>query len=385
MAVTYKEWLPGTGIYIGIGIDFTSNWNTTSPSYTSVTGDVRFQDGVSWSRGQNQTWDQMAPGQFNFTLNNRGGTYDPATNSNMVGNRLCQISMAYPNTSSPVVQYTGLVDNFVPSYPASGKDATVKVSGVDLLTSLYLSKILSVASVASTAVGQLQSLATAAGVPSAWQSFTAGSYTLKPAKFVNTDVLSGMTNIVQSQVQFMYASKSNVLTTIPLQSGSVTQTYGDGGGSELPYADVNGRVGGAGTYTVVQLSQSGNVQVQSGSNNAGVTQTVPSGSTTNTGKFGRIVLALNVAAVTNPQTVCNAWTAVVPNPSTYWFTDLTVKPLMKPASLVPAVLAHELGDRITVKRRPLSGGTVTKSQSIRAVACSLSGSEWMLKYTLTNT
>ncbi len=379
--------LPEHDVYLKVEIDFTSNWNATSSfTFTDVTTDVRFQDGIAWDRGKNAVWDSLAPGSFSFTLNNRAGTYDPASNSNMVGSRLCRITLYYPTTGTAYVQFFGVIDSFEDSYPVSGKDATVAVSGVDWLTSMWLSKVVTFSALAISSTGQYQAICNAANIPAAYQSFTTGTFTLKPAAFQNTDCLSALGQVANSQRQFLYVSKTGVITSVDLASGSVTQTYSDQS-TTYPYTDIRGGVGGSGTYTIVELQQPGSIQVQGGANNNPVTANVP-GSPLPKTKFGPQVLQLNTAPVTNPAGLASSWAGAVPSPATYWWRELELRPLaMKAtaaATLIPAVLGTELGDRITVVRHPLQGGSVSKSVSVRSVKHDIRGGDWTVTFGLTN-
>lgn len=378
-----KEILPGRSVYVKAEIDFTSNWNATSPSYTDVSADLRWQDGISWERGKNQAWDQLSPGSFSFTLDNRAGSYEPATATDTVGTRLARITLYYPNSSSTAyVQFVGVIDSFDVDYSVFGKDQTVGVNGADWLTSLWLSKVVTFSALGNTSASQYAAICNAAGIPSAYQSFTAGTYTLKPNAFQNTDCMSALGSVSNSQRQFLYVSKTGVITSIDLASGSSSQTYDDTSVT-YPYSALRGGVGGSGTYTIVKLSQPGYIQVQGGTNNDAVTANVP-GSPLPKTKFGTQTLEINAAPVTNPTSLVSAWSSAVPSPATYWWRELEIKPLKAPATLIPAVLGSELGDRITVVRHPIQGGTITKSMSIRSIKHSIAGGDWTVTFGLTN-
>ncbi len=379
--------LASQSVYIKVEIDFTSNWNASSSfSFTDVTADVRFQDGVAWDRGKNAAWDSLAPGSFSFTLNNRAGTYDPASNSDMVGSRLCRITLYYPTISTAYVQFFGVIDSFEDSYPILGKDAVVNVSGVDWLTSLWLAKVVTFSALATSSTSQYKAICNAANIPAAYQSFTTGTYTLKPAAFQSTDCLSALGAVANSQRQFLYVSKTGILTSVDLAAGSVSHTYSDQS-TTYPYTDVRGGVGGTGTYTIVQLQQPNSIQVQGGTNNNPVQTNIP-GSPLPKTKFGPQVLEINSAPVTVPTTLATAWAAAVPSPATYWWREVEFKPFaMKAtaaATLIPALLGTELGDRITVVRHPLQGGSVSKSVSVRSVKYDIRGADFTVTFGLTN-
>jgi hypothetical protein len=376
--------LPAFSVYIKVEIDFGSNWNVAlaSASFTDVTADLRFQDGISWDRGKNAAWDQLAPGSFSFTLDNRAGTYEPATATDVVGTRLCRITAYYPNpTSTSYVQMVGVIDQFDVQYPAYGKDQVVNVSGVDWLTSLWLSKIISVGAPLATSTGWYQAICNAAGIPASYQSFTAGTFTLKPATITKTDCLTALGNIANSQVHFLYVSKTGVITAIALASGSNTQTYDDASAT-YPFTNLKGGVGGTGTYTIVEVSQPGSITVSTG-DNPPVTANI-AGTPLPKTKFGPQVLQINAAPVTNPSGLVASWAGAVPTPATYWWRELEIKPMKAPATLAPAVLGAELGDRISVVSHPLQGGTISKAASIRSIKHEIRGGDWTVTFGLTN-
>lgn len=64
------------------------------------------------------------------------------------------------------------------------------------------------------------------------------------------------------------------------------------------------------------------------------------------------------------------------------FTSLKIKPWQQPADLYPQVLGREIGDRITVVRRPPGGGTITQDVFIRGVTHDFSDSAWTTTWTL---
>jgi hypothetical protein len=65
------------------------------------------------------------------------------------------------------------------------------------------------------------------------------------------------------------------------------------------------------------------------------------------------------------------------------FSDLTIDPVAQPADLWPQVLGREIGDRITIKRRPPGGGSViSRAVFIRGISHTFTESAWSLTWTL---
>jgi len=371
--------LPGAA-YVKLELDLSSSaWNTTTPTYTDVTDDLRWADRLTWERGRDAEWDAITAGTFGGALNNRARSYDPASNASIVGRRPARITCYYPNPSSTAyVQMVGLAESFEPKYPAVGLDSVTSFEGVDQLTTLYLSKIASAPILGTTAQAALAALANIAGIPVAQQSFAVGTWAITGGTFEQTDVGSAMQMIANSQVQMLFSSKSGVLTTLsPFQSNPPVATFGDGGGAELKYADIKGGVGGSGTYTVVTLHQSGK-------EDSGTSLTAPA--TVNTSaadvtKFGRIVLDLSCCPTQFYSTAAASWAARVATPGTYWFRELVIRPMADPANLFPIVLGAEIGQRYTLVRRPLGGGSaITQTSVLRSIRHEVGGGDWVVTW-----
>ncbi len=65
------------------------------------------------------------------------------------------------------------------------------------------------------------------------------------------------------------------------------------------------------------------------------------------------------------------------------FSQITVDPLADPANLYPLVLGRQLGDRITIKRRPPGGGAaIIRDVIIRGISHQFTDSAWLTTWTL---
>src|SRR5262245_39118435 len=378
-----RPWANSLLAYVKLELDLSANpWNVTSPTYTDVTDDLRFDSRLVWERGRDPEWDAITAGTFGGELNNRTRSYDPASNSRIVGRRPARITCYYPTTSTAYVQFVGLVETFEPAYPGVGFDAVTAFEGVDSLTTLYLSKIVATPALQTTAPAPLAALANVAGIPVAQQSFWPGSYPLQGVTYENTDAASAMQLIVNSQVQMLFVSRAGVLTSVPAAgTSSSLATFGDGAG-ELDYVDLKGGVGGSGTYTVVSLEQSSKADQGSGQS-IGPPAAV-NVSTQDVAQFGRIVLDLRSASTNSLSAAATGWAARVATPGTYWFRELVIKPLADPANLFPVVLAGELGQRYTIVRRPIGGGSaITQTSVLRSIRHEVGGGDWVVTWGFT--
>jgi hypothetical protein len=396
--------LPGAA-YIKVEIDLstTTPWNATftspgtPPIYTDVTDDLRVGDAVTWERGRDAIWDQTNPGTVTGKLTNRSRTYDPFTNPGVVGRRPVRITCYYPTTATAYVQFIGTVDVFEMDYPSAGKDATVSFTGRDWLTALYLSKISGIHTTASV-TASLQQLAGGVGIPTGLMSFASTTTTLLAQNFKQTDTATAMQMITNAAVQFLYVSRTGVLTTVAAAgSGSVVATFGDGGGSELPYTNLSAGVGyQTNAYTGVQCGEAPkrasvdppDWQKQGGATATNDVVTAPVIAYTSDAdkvKYGRIVLDMPCAVLSDYLPTATAWAALVATPGTYWISEITIKPMASPATLFPVVLNAELGQKYTVKLRPLGGGAVFSQTSVlRSIRHQVGGDDgWVVTWGFT--
>jgi hypothetical protein len=166
-----------------------------------------------------------------------------------------------------------------------------------------------------------------------------------------------------------------------LDARSVTSqaTFGDDPAvptTELPYADVTILYDHATVYTAATIANVGGVlqtaidQVRS--------QPFPVGS-------GLIPFdSENLIADTDFQALGYAqWVVATSAQPEQRFSELVIDPRAQPADLFPQVLGREIGDRITVKRRPPGGGAViTRDVFIRGIRHEFNDSEWLTTWTL---
>jgi len=140
------------------------------------------------------------------------------------------------------------------------------------------------------------------------------------------------------------------------RSATSNATFGDGGGAELPYYALSISYDDANLANLANVTRVGGTeQTQSNqaSRDANLTRT-----------FDRSDLLLQTDAAANDY--AGFIVGLAANPELR-FDQLTVRPQASEAALFPHVLGREIGDRITVKRRPPGGGTITRDVYIRGV------------------
>jgi hypothetical protein len=369
--------------FVKVEVDFTSNWNAASPSYTDVTGDVRFADGVVWERGRNDEFQTVSAGSCQFTLNNRTRTYDPITNANMVPARPARITCYYPTTGTAYQQIQMQVEDWVPDWTVD-KDAVVKANCIESFGALTFTRIASSAYISTTAVARLTDLANAAGWPAGPRSFVAGSQLLTAGQlYQGVDVLSAMQDVANGQAQVLYQDRTGVLTTHAMFTATATSggTFGDGAG-ELPFYTPDGGVGGGYWYTQVQLTAATG-PAGPWTQNQPNTVTANVGSNYTTGKYGTRVFARNTAATTQAaaQTVAASIASSLNGLNPYRLKQIVIRPLANPSVLFPVVLAADFGVPYTFNFQPPGGGSrISITAKLRSIRHEITEKDWVVTW-----
>jgi len=404
-----QQVLPGSA-YIKLEVDKqpATKWNAPptligggGPApvvYTDITDDVRFDQGISWDRGRDAEWEMLNSGSFSATLSNRGRSYDPTTNSWVVGRRPARITCYYPTTATAYVQFVGLIDTFEFDYPEMGTDATVALSGVDWFTSTYTARLVGSFTTSTSIALAYQQMCNLVAIPAAYQSFATTTNVIKKQHMGGTDLQTGLQLLGVAAFQYVFVSRTGIITSAAAAgTGSAVATFGDGGGSELPYTNLRAAVGfQSNAYTGVVVREATtvvNVDHPTWSAQAGTALTadsVTAGATAFTSqadvdKYGKILLEIPCVAMIDYTALAAQWAGIMATPGTYWIREIEIRPMANPATLFPVVLAAELGQKYTIKLRPLGGGAVvTQTSVLRSIHHQVGGSDgWVVTWGFT--
>jgi hypothetical protein len=383
---------PGSA-FVKVEIDFTSNWNTSSPVYTDVTNDLRLSEGLMWDRGRNDEFQVVSPGSCQFGLDNRARTYDPTTNANIVPARPAQVTCYYPTTATAYQQIDLMAEDFDPVWTLSG-DSIVKVNCIEAFGGLAFAKIASAAYVSTTAAGRLTDLANAAGWtgPTLW---TAGQWLLTagaPLYGPNVPVLSAMQDVAVGQAQVLYQTRSGVLSTHAAFTGTSASiaTFGDNpanilAGTELPYVGIEDGVGGGYWYTDISLTYAQKYGPNGEHQTPSDTFTAKVGSNRSAQKYGSRTFAVTTAAsaLVNALAVAQSYAASLNLQPNYRIKQIQIRPMAKPAALFPIVLAADFGNVVTVLLTPPGGGgRITQTGKIRSIRHEITENDWLVTWML---
>jgi hypothetical protein len=156
------------------------------------------------------------------------------------------------------------------------------------------------------------------------------------------------------------------------RSATSQATFGDNAG-ELKYQDVVPEYDDEQLVNVARVTRVGGTEQ--------VAQDVASKTANLTRSFDRSDLIMQTDSVA--LSYAN-WVVSQSKDPEYRFAALSVEPLRDPDNLWPAVLSREIGDRITIIRRPPTGSAIQRDVFIRGVEheWSASPARWRVTFTL---
>lgn len=378
----------GTGpAWIKVEIDFQSNWNTATPVWTDVSRAIRFTQGtgISWNLGRNDEYQEVVPGTFTITFNNGDRRFDPTypgspytTGGNSIdGARPLRITCYYPTPSTPYVQFWGQVEEWDPYWPP-GKDAYTVAIGVDFLGALTFAKATSLGSISLTSLARLQEFMSYAGIDSSRYSFINGSFSLLKQTYSYTDLLSACQQVVGSQNQVFYCSRTGTLKNVSIYNATQAPggTFGESSG-EMPMQTVTLANSGAYNYTLVIIQAAATT---GGTAPPPVTAKV---STTAYNRYGIRDYTRNIAAVTasDAQSVASALATKIAARKLTRIKQVTIQPMRNGPAIFPAVLNADFGAQFTFKYLPPGGGPrYSEDCIVQSIRHDITASDWLVTW-----
>lgn len=210
------------------------------------------------------------------------------------------------------------------------------------------------------------------------RSVATGDSTVQ-ATDLSGDALSELQTVTASELGELYmdggglAVFRNRLAFLSESRSTTSQgTFGDGGG-EMPYVGLEIASDDATFYNEVRVTRAG------GSEQTATDATSQALYYRKTYKPGTDpILESDTEALNYAQ-----WLLFIAADPELRFTQLTINPRIDAASLFPHALGREIGDRITVVRRPPGGGdAISKDQFIRGVEHAFTPDSWVTSWPL---
>jgi len=329
---------------------------TTAPFQTPTWVDVSaYMISAQSRRGRSAEMSRTDPGTFRVELDNSDRRFDPTYTSspyypNVIPMKRIRFRVTHNSTTYNV--WTGFIEGWPPvwSMPDYSVVSLSCVDGFDFLNTYDLDGEFS----EQFSGERINAVLTQVGWPAGDRSIDTGQSRVQAATFAATDEHKALDHIQntgeQSELGVVYIGADGKLVFHDrhrrLKSPySISQaTFGDAAG-ELPYESADPDYDRSRIENLIRVTRPG-----------GTTQTV-SDSTSQTA-YGKRVGAYTPALTSDIETkdMADFLLGSRKDPH-YRFRGLTVQPL-DDNTLWAQVLGRELGDRITVKKRPPGGGNV---------------------------
>lgn len=373
---------PGSSRYplLELAVAFGANWSATAPTWTPLTDKMRVAEGIKIKRGGS---DDVLPktevATLDFTLDNRTRDFDPSYSSgayypNLVPATQVRLTAYWPTSGTSYTLFYGFIEDWFPTWTPGG-EAITQVSAVDRLGMLAFLRA-SGSFVASTSGVRLSTIASRASLPASWYSFGTGGTSLQAVQGAGGIALDMMTQLAELSNSFLYCDRAGVIRIKGASGGAVVATFGDGGGSELPYRpQFDAQVDGARWYTQAQINVEGGT---------GATQVTSAADVT---RYGTRTYSRSVP-------FCDATTAAGLATSLASFLNGQQKLRVKqaevqgaasPSALWPVLLPLELGDTFTWKVRPSVGAAFSQDAWVAGLEHEIGQGSWLTRLQLAAT
>lgn len=328
---------------------------TTNPAATPVWVDATaYVRAFSLTRGRNHELDQAQAGTATLTLKNTDRRFDPLATgysagpygSNVIPMRRVRIQATYSATTYDL--FHGYITAYQPTIAPSNSDALMELSLVDAFGPLARYKVNTTRSAETTDL-RIAAVLNAIGWPAGDRTLATGLIQTQAATLVNEDALGHLQAIVDDEKGFLFISKDGKVTfqhrymrLLPTATSAVV--LGDGGGSEELYEDVDFSVDDSRIMNDVRVTRAG-----------GIEQVVTDA--TSQANYYIRTQALSGLMQWDGDAYGTAGYLL----ETYKQPRLRAPGLRlngdgNPTVMWPHVCGRELGDRVTLRRRPPGGG-----------------------------
>lgn len=374
------------------------NPTATVSTWTDMSADLL---GVSTKRGRQWELGRIETGTASATLSNQARKYDPKNSSgpyfgNLKRMRRARIRATWDGTSYPI--FAGYVEKWPQTWQANGKVAVTSIPLVDGFAALSLARLNSsfTAQNSGARVNEvLDDINWGSGQP--WlldsasysqlntttilgpvgdRAVTVGASTLQAGVVTNTSALNHLQDVADTEQGALFMSADGAVTFIGrylLMGPPYTEsqaTFGDGAG-ELDYADLQ-LDDETPIYNDVRLARVGGFEKTASDSASQAAYFVRTYSKTN-------LLHLLGAEV---EDLANYLVSQYKEPALR-VRSILIKPQSDPTNLWRQVLGREIGDRVTVRRRPPGGGSMIEQQSIiEGIEHTIAPQSWQTRWWL---
>lgn len=344
---------------------------TATPSWTAVSPYVR---SFSSSRGRSDELGRMQAGSAQVLFNNQDRRFDPYNTSspyspNVLPRKRLKLEATWATITYPII--TGYVEKWPQVWNLNGRQAESNVTVSDGFA-LFGQASVSASYPAELSGARVNHVLDSIGWGSgADRSIATGFASLQASLLSNTTALEHLLSVADSENGYLFMSKAGAATFLARRytAATVLYTFGDGTG-ELKYSDLE--LDTAPIYNDVRLTATGGTE-QVGQDATSIAAYF---------KSSKIEQQYLQAQPNDLQALAD-WDLFKYKNPTQRVSAMTVMPSRDPTNLWPVVLGLEIGDHITVKRRPPgTGPVITQESVIEGIAHSAQNSEWQTRFSL---
>lgn len=331
---------------ITIKVAFQDNPLAT-PNWTDVSADVRGE--ITIRRGRATERDRIEAGTASLTLDNRSRKYDPNNTGSIyypyvLPVRPIKIEATFNNVTYPL--FRGFVGGWTPVEPG-GQDALVRVQCVDAFEFFASAQITSISRSAEDGGTRIGAVLNALGWPSADRALLTGQTTLQSYALGSMAPLSHMQDVALTENGLLFMDPAGKVEFqdrhYRLRNGTAVATFGNAGGSELPFVDISITNDKSQIFNDIQVSYPGG-------------STATSSDAASQARFFRRTLTRSILVQTISEAQdCADWLRL-----RYSTAQARIERLVVSGHLGDAIWPHQLGrdvsDVVAATHRPPGGG-----------------------------
>lgn len=350
---------PGVTVEFGFGYGVT----VAASEWVDVTGYVR---SIDIRRGRSDDLNRVEAGSAAVVLDNRDARFDPSNTAGPYYADLKPLVQVRIRANWLGVTY-GLFYGYVEAYQlgyvkgplAHSGDAITTIRAVDGFKPLAL-RVINASIASAKTVAQIIVGLDEAAWPSTLRDLpdsTFGSYTLAASTLTNASALGFLQNVTEAEGGILYMNADGEVT-FKLQNytgqtfDEASRTWGDGGGTELPYRDLTFDYSDFYIYNDIRIARSGGAE-QSASDGTsqdayGVRSLVQSGTLHNADASCLDLALILVARYKDPFVRAPRIEMTGQSNPDAW----------------PQILSTDITSKLIVRRRPPPTGELTELESV---------------------
>lgn len=344
------------------------------PVWTDVTAYLR--QPITIRRGRQTVLDRFEAGDMSLTLANSDRRFEPEFAAgpyypNVLPMRRVQVIALWDAVTYEV--FSGFALGWPPEYPGQ-KDAVVRVKAVDGFHVLALKKLTGSYAEELSSV-RVTNILDDAGWPAADRAISTGQSTMQASTLTRARALQHLQDVAWSENGRLFVDAAGLLTFqdrhAPIKSPYDTSqgTFGDDPG-ELPYSDIALSFDDSEIWNDVVVARTG-----------GTAQTA-SDATSGTRYLERTLAKSDLLINSDNEALAAAEYLLSRYKDPYLrIPEIELKG-HSDDTLWPHVLGREIGDRITVNRRPDAGAAISQESIIERIEHDISQTAWITRWRL---